>query len=748
MRSEIHLIAGAISIIVALASSVSFAVAPPIRDEVNLAGTWTQGGVVPQLLRGSGNKTYERTFAVPAGWTGKRIFLELETVNFSPITSIDGIEVGRITGSWLPHSYDITSKVTPGSTHTLTIVASGTTPANWPSGMNNGNVGAGIIHDVYLRAYGMVAIRDAQIITSVANKTITVKYDVQNFNSVAKTVMVNANIIPSTGGAVALTLASANTDFAAGERKIVQVSSPWTNPNLWCPTDPWLYLLCSTVKESGATVDSQTIRFGFRESKISGKYITLNGVRFNARGESMDPAISGNPPDAAGMRSWIAMEKSVNGNSLRFHVKPPPSFLLDECDELGQMVEAEAPLWQAGANVVDGAETRGIWYPAWVKHNRNHPSIVWWSVANETFVDLVGLKDTIKAYDGSKRPVWAEWGQREGQETENSHYPEALGSLPRAGNIYFFTYGWGPPGIPQGVGEQLGCCGSWGSPEPDVYYWHGISARAERYNNFTLIHMYNYSPWVKNANNAAAAALLKNSYAAVALFDHDYDNLGIAPIQNNSFPTIAAGSTASRALDLYNDEFSDSSITVQVDIKSGTTIYATGKRNYSVTLGYHIRVPISFQVPYVGGSTMDMVLTTSKAGVQKFTEAKRFNVTGAGSGTSSNTVTFTGGTGTNAPNAIANSSHRLVTLIFGKTTLVLPVDIAGNGDKTIVSIFTMQGNRICRAPVFPDDGGSMAADLRSQLPPGNYVVRVSTDGGRAQPPRPGISITRRLMVAR
>jgi len=61
----------------------------------------------------------------------------------------------------------------------------------------------------------------------------------------------------------------------------------------------------------------------------------------------------------------------------------------------------------------------------------------------------------------------------------------------------------------------------------------------------------------------------------------------------------------------------------------------------------------------------------------------------------------TGGTGTIAPNALSNSSHKPVTLIFGKTTLELPVDIAGNGDKTIVSIFTMQGNRLYRALVFP-----------------------------------------------
>jgi hypothetical protein len=741
MSSRVRLIAGAAAIAVALLSFVSFAVAPPLRDEVNLAGAWTQGGAVP-CTRGSSftTKTFERSFTVPAGWTGKRIFLELEGVNFSPITSIDGAEIGRITGSWLPHSYDITSIATPGSTHTLTIVANGTCPTNWPAGYPGDSRWAGVIHDVCLRAYGMVAIRDAEIITSTANKTITVNYDVQNFNTSAKTITVNGTVVPSTGGAAALTLATAGTAFTAGERKIVQVSSPWTNPNLWWPTDPKLYLLCSAVKESGATVDSQTIRFGFRDSKRSGKFVTLNGVRMNARGESVWPT----PADAAAMRDWIAMEKSVNANSIRFHVNPPPGFMLDECDELGQMIEPEAPLWQAPASTVNFSDNRTIWYPAWVKHIRNHASIVWWSVANETVQqNLWPLVQAMRDNDGSGRPIWNEAGDHAGyiqdslHITDHSHLwsdhytTQTLTKNPTAGNVYIIN---DPAGIPGGMGEQLACCGSWACPEPDIYYWQGIFVRGERYQDaagfgaIMQIHVYNYSPWVNNANNAVAKTVLKNSYAAVALYDHEYVNLGIAPFKDNVYPSIAAGSTASRALDLYNDEFSDSTAKVQVDIKSGTTTYATGTRQYNVTLGFHIRVPISFQVPYVGGSIIDMVLTTIKGGVQKFTEALRFNVTGASSGTSSSTVTFTGGTGTNAPNAIANSSHELVALIFGKTTVVLPISGVGNAEKASVSIFTMRGNCLCRAPAFADNSGGMVAAFGSQLPAGNYIVKVSIDG--------------------
>jgi hypothetical protein len=91
---------------------------------------------------------------------------------------------------------------------------------------------------------------------------------------------------------------------------------------------------------------------------------------------------------------------------------------------------------------------------------------------------------------------------------------------------------------------------------------------------------------------------------------------------------------------LYNDEFIDERVTVQVDVKSGNATYATITKVYNVMLGNHIEFPCSFQVPYIGGSIMDLVLTTRKGGVKKFSETKRFTVTGSSSGTSSSTITL------------------------------------------------------------------------------------------------------------
>jgi hypothetical protein len=701
-----------------LASSPSFAAAPALRDELDLSGTWTQGGAVPQI---QGNrsafttKTFERSITIPAAWTGKKIFLELEAFSYGDVTSINGTQVGTSTGGWFPHSYDITSTVTPGQTYTLDIVANGNKPAGWPTSIPNDNF-SDIIYPVFLRAYGMVAIRDAEVVTSVTNKTITVNFDVQNFSAAARTVTVNSNIIPSNGGAVALTLPTASASFAAGERKTVQVSSSWTNPDLWWPSAPKLYNLCSAVKESGTTVDSQTVRFGFRECKVSGRNILLNGVRVNFRGESFYPSGSRWPADAAAMRTWINVEKSVNANDLRFHVHPAPHLILDVCDEMGFMVEAEAPLWQATTECASSI-TKNTWMPNWVKTYRNHASIVHWSAENEGFssseADLLALTNIIRSNDHSGRIVWHEWPLRflPSLGMHNQHYPEGYGPYPYPGLIY--DRGWIQSSVPTGCGEY--CIALTAADGPPQWSWQGTFARGMRYNDVALIHPYVYLLYAGGTNAPVQKDNLIKSFAPVALFDHAYVGLGIAPLLNNTYPSAAAGSTANRTLDLYNDEFSDSIVTIQVDVKSGGATRATATKSYAVTLGYHIQVPCSFQVPYAGGSTMQLVLSTSKAGASKFTETLNFNVTGASSGTSSSTVTL-GGTGVTAA-AQSKAGNVVVhrSMVVTRNEMVLR---AGGS----VSLFDTEGRLAFSARAVR---GMVSL---SGLHPGNYAARIEQSG--------------------
>jgi len=118
------------------------------------------------------------------------------------------------------------------------------------------------------------------------------------------------------------------------------------------------------------------------------------------------------------------------------------------------------------------------------------------------------------------------------------------------------------------------------------------------------------------------------SWAKVAFFDYDYDNLKLAPVRDGIYPSVNEGSTMARKLVVYNDELSDPFVTMTVEARQNSTVYATATKTIRLPLGEHIMVPCTLQAPYTGttGSRFEMVLKTSKGGVNKFTEVRTFTL--------------------------------------------------------------------------------------------------------------------------
>jgi len=219
--------------------------------------------------------------------------------------------------------------------------------------------------------------------------------------------------------------------------------------------------------------------------------------------------------------------------------------------------------------------------------------------------------------------------------------------------------------------------------------------------------------------------------AAVALYDSAYDGLGVAPIQQNQYPSLTAGAQVNRKLILYNDEFVDSTVTATVEIRTGGTTRATGSRDYNLALGTHTVLPYSFQVPYVGGSTMDLVLTTRKGGVDKFAETKRFNVTGGTTGTSSTAVTLGDATFARRdgrPGRLGGDTWQIFSVNVGqREVLRLPLRGSGLAGPATASVYDLEGKLLCLLPAVVRENGSIVAHLttdRAPLSQGRYVVRV------------------------
>lgn len=640
---------------------------PPLREQVSLNGTWPLGGKVP-VYQGEpiDTKTYEREVAVPTAWAGRIVKVEFENVAFVADVYVNGEHAARHVGAWNPFAVDVTRWAQPGRSFRLRVEVSGPQREpivdgkgafQWPVGGWGAKKLGGIAGDVVLRAFGPVYIDDAFIQTSFREKRLAVEYTICNGSANSRTVEIAAEAALASGKGARRTLRSRAVALAPGETRTITVSVPWRDPILWWPDRPALYHLTSRVLESGNPLDEETRRFGFREIWIEGNQFRFNGVRVNLFG---DYQVFGDTwytrPEIYTPENWpttVDRIKAMNIRILRWHRNPVPQYVLDVTDEKGLLICDEsanyARPYHKNSNHAAYLENARRWIPAWIRADRNHPSVYMWNVTNEMTYKFAGPFDAKElevlggiirrldptrpiGYDGDAPPVDGE--------LVDYHYPEGYNKEPQ-GSIY----SWAKlvkPDRPTGAGEMLHTK----SPLKEVQtaivrntWWLGIWTRGLRYTNWTNVKPACYWFAAEDGFEGPRAENLRNAYAPVALFDKEYDDLGITPYVTGTtpggvLPRVEAGAPFRRTLILYNDEFRGEIVRAEALLRTGGAVHARWTKQFRVGLGDHIQIPCSLRVPAVPGKTLEFVLRTYKDGVQKFEEIRRFMVVSGDSGAS------------------------------------------------------------------------------------------------------------------
>jgi hypothetical protein len=660
----------------------------PSRTELNLDGKWSfipfeMGKTtidVPDYwdakpgFVSTDQAIYEREITIPATkeWENKIFKLEFEGVNFIADVYVNNKLITSHIGGWIPFSVDITEYVKPGIPFSLKVNVKGGShqpivdekgAPQWPVGFTGQKQRWGIIFDVWLRAYGQVDIEDTYIQTSWRNKKIHIDYEVINNSLNEKKILVYGKVTPSINlKDVVFDLKSEQIILKPGEKRTISMEKVWDNPQLWSPDNPYLYYLQSEIVEtdgiSDIIVDKELRRFGFREVWISGNKLMFNGHRMTLMGTNLVQ----HSEFYDNQRYWYMTPETWNSTidrlmelnirTVRFHMQPAPKFILDIADERGLLVIDESTIYareyilESNKNIY--LENCKKWIEPWIKAARNHPSIVVWNAENEmgvgwlkwmTSAEMKSLGDEIRKFDLT-RPVNYDGDADVGDQMVNLHYPEKYME-----NVKGSIYSWADkvnPDKPTGVGEFITHYGENGF---DNQWWQGTWVRGMRYVNFSDIRPYRHDWALIRSDMDEKIQNLKNGFARVALFDKEYDNLGIDPLKNKNYPQLNSGDTVQRTLILYNDEFDDTIVSVEVIIKSSeiyqalysyngdrtpiATIVAHGSRTYCLPLGEHMDIPCSFQVPAIAEGFADYVdieYITRKRGEVKFRETKRFSL--------------------------------------------------------------------------------------------------------------------------
>lgn len=182
-----------------------------------------------------------------------------------------------------------------------------------------------------------------------------------------------------------------NAEVPAGKEQMLDFAAKWENPRLWWPDEPNLYRLRTTMKLAGKPVDVKETLFGFREWTIDGIHLRLNGVKwqgFSEQGPGGDTlpdliAIMKDPKRNYGfLRTFSAHDGQIDVLG-----KAPEEFLTT-MDRAGVLIRRTGYLDGEAIGYMPSVlkPLAPNWYDhltAWIKGERNHPSIMLWSVENE-----------------------------------------------------------------------------------------------------------------------------------------------------------------------------------------------------------------------------------------------------------------------------------------------------------------------------------------------------------------------------
>lgn len=346
------------------------------------------GGPVGYLATGVG--WYRQTLpdSIPAG---RMIEVVFDGAAMNARVWINGHDLGIHPYAYTPFRFDLTPWLDPRGPNVLAVrVDNSKQPdSRWYSG-------SGLYRHVWLEATGPLRIAPGGAFfttRSLGPDTATVRAEItlENRADAAREVQIAAELTAPDGGKAA----------SVGGRLSVPArgSATWSadfevaHPEAWSPDSPSLYRADVRVESGSDVVDGLSQIVGLRTVRVSAdRGFELNGRPLKLAGGSVhaDNGVLGTAAfDRAEVRR-VELLKAAGFNAVRTAHNPPSPAFLDACDRLGLLVMDEAfDCWEQGKNPYDyGIYFRDWWkkdLDAMVLRDRNHPSIVFWSIGNEVY---------------------------------------------------------------------------------------------------------------------------------------------------------------------------------------------------------------------------------------------------------------------------------------------------------------------------------------------------------------------------
>ncbi|MBR4785718.1 MAG: DUF4981 domain-containing protein [Fibrobacter sp.] len=342
---------------------------------------------------------YRRTFTVPEKWAGKRIRLHFEGVESAYYVWVNGNYVGYSEDSFTGHEFDINKYLRKGENN-ISVQVFRWCDGSWLEDQDFIRL-SGIMRDVYIYAVPEVHIQDFQIDATLTNNYTdgllkTTAWIYNSTSSASGDYTVELSLYNDKGTEVIAPSAQRVSGISAGGEKSVHFELPLTKPDRWSAETPNLYSAVLVIKDgSGKVIQVESNKIGFRKVEIKKENgaprLLVNGMPVKFHGvnrHELDPD-NGRAVNYDRMEQDIILMKKFNINALRTSHYPNNPYMYELCDKYGIYVIDEANVESHGANNELPKNSDDWRAPAvdrlttMVQRDKNHPSIILWSLGNE-----------------------------------------------------------------------------------------------------------------------------------------------------------------------------------------------------------------------------------------------------------------------------------------------------------------------------------------------------------------------------
>jgi beta-galactosidase len=337
---------------------------------------------------------YRKHFDIPASDSGRKIYLDIDGAMAYANVWLNGHYVGGWPYGYASWEMDLTPYIKVGGDNVVAIRLDNPPESSrwYPGGGIYRNVWLVKTSPVHVGHWGTY-VTTPSVNAAVAKVNIQVTLDNDGDSPANLSIQNEIYVLKADGdkGRKVDSITSSPSSVPAHQSQAFETEMDIKNPKLWTLENPRRYVVVTSIEEHGKCVDTYETPFGVRTIKfdadqgffLNGQHVRLNGVCDHA-----DLGALGTAVNVSALQRQVEILKEMGCNAIRTSHNPPAPELLDLCDRLGILVMDESfDCWEKGKRHNDYHVLFDDWHEkdwrAELRRDRNHPSIILWSIGNE-----------------------------------------------------------------------------------------------------------------------------------------------------------------------------------------------------------------------------------------------------------------------------------------------------------------------------------------------------------------------------